>query len=189
SWQPASADSANAASRRIEVLVMTRRASLRSDLQLLDRARGGHVAAFLAGEACDRHVLRPLTFAGGHVVAGSADHLAAVLAADDQVPAGLEGAVAAGALDLAVHAVRARRPAVDARGVQVGADGAGGERHANDGQAGDAGDGVQLHVGVLRVCVGHSPMTIDALAPGVPPDSGRKSGWNSGTKSPFSCQS
>src|SRR5690606_16982288 len=168
---------------------MTRRASLRSDLQLLDRARGGHVAAVLAGAAGDRHVLRPLAFAGGRVVAGGASHLAAVLAADDQVPAGLEGAVAAGALDLAVHAVRARRAAVDASGVQVGADGAGGERQADNGQAGDAGDGVSLHDGVLRGCVGHSPMTIDASAPGLPLGWGRKSSWNSGTKSPFPCQS
>src|SRR5690606_8026363 len=130
-----------------------------------------------------------LVFAGGHVVAGRTDHLAAVLAGDGQVPAGLEGAIAAGALDLAVDAVRAGRAAVDARGIGIGIDGAGGERQAKDGQAGDAGDGVQLHEVMLRMCVGQSPMTIDALAPGLLPDSGRKSSWNSGTKSPFPCQS
>src|SRR3546814_106701 len=97
-----------------------RGASFRSDLQALDAARGGHVAAVLAGEARDGHVLAALAVSGCHLVAGRSGHLAAVLAGDDQVPARLEAAVAAGALQLAVDAVRAGRAAVHAGGIGIG---------------------------------------------------------------------
>src|SRR3546814_9183981 len=67
-----------------------RGASFRSDLQALDAARGGHVAAVLAGEARDGHVLAALAVSGCHLVAGRSGHLAAVLAGDDQVPRSAE---------------------------------------------------------------------------------------------------
>src|SRR5690606_24685592 len=101
-----------------------RRASFRSDLQPLDLARSGHVAAVLAGEAGDGHVFGAFVRSGGHLVAGRAGHLAAVLAADDQVPAGFEVAVAAGALHLAVDAAGAGGAAVYAGGIGVGVDSA-----------------------------------------------------------------
>src|SRR3546814_10573689 len=54
-----------------------RGASFRSDLQALDAARGGHVAAVLAGEARDGNVLAALAVSGCHLVAGRSGHLAA----------------------------------------------------------------------------------------------------------------
>src|SRR3546814_5276975 len=92
-------------------------ASFRSDLQAFDAARGGHVAAVLAGEARDGHVFAALAVCGGHLVAGRGGHLAAVLAGDDQVPARLQATVSAGSLDLADEAGRAGRAAVHAGGI------------------------------------------------------------------------
>src|SRR3546814_8165694 len=49
-------------------------ASFRSDLQAFDAARGGHVAAVLAGEARDGHVFAALAVCGGPLVARSEAH-------------------------------------------------------------------------------------------------------------------